>query len=169
MKPQQGDYSPYFDKYISLVEGENILTILENNCKSTQAFLQSIPEEKGNYAYTEGKWSVKQVIVHLTDTERVFGYRALTIARGDTTPLPGYDENKWADNSVHEKLTLAEVVEDFLSVRRSTFHLIKSFDDAMLSRKGIANNNTVSVIALLFVLAGHELHHVRVLKEKYNL
>jgi len=169
MRPQQGDYNPYFDNYISLVKGENILDALESNFKSTRDFLKSIPEEKGDYAYAEGKWSVKQVIIHITDTERVFAYRALTIARGDNTPLPGYDENVWADNCAAEKRTLADVVEEYLSVRQSTIHLVKSFDEEMFSRKGIANNNPASVVALLYVIAGHEIHHLNVLRERYGL
>ena len=169
MRPQQGDYNPYFDNYISLVKGENILAALESNYKITQQFLKSIPEEKGDYSYADGKWSVKQVIIHITDTERVFAYRALSIARGDNTALPGYDENVWADNCAAEKRTLADVVEEFLSVRQSIIHLVKSFDDELLSRKGIANNNSASVIALAFVIAGHELHHLNVLKERYGL
>lgn len=169
MRPQQGDYNPYFDNYISLVKGENILIVLENNLAATESFLKSIPETKGDFAYAEGKWSVKQVIIHITDTERVFAYRALTIARGDKTPLPGYDENVWAKNSAAKNRTLADVVEEFLSVRKSTIHLVKSFDEEMLSRKGTTNNNPASVISLLYVIAGHELHHLKVLKERYNL
>jgi uncharacterized damage-inducible protein DinB len=169
MRPQKGDYNPYFDNYISLVKGENILAALESNFKSTRDFLKSIPEEKADYAYAEGKWSLKQVIIHITDTERVFAYRALTIARGDNTPLPGYDENVWANNCAAEKRTIEDVVQEFLSVRQSTIHLIKSFDENIFLRKGIADNNPASVIALLFVIAGHELHHLNVLKERYTL
>lgn len=169
MRPQQGDYNPYFDNYISLVKGENILAVLERNLSTTVAFLKSIPEEKGDYAYGEGKWSLKQVIIHIADTERVFAYRALTIARGDNTPLPGYDENIWADNCAAEKRTLADVVEEFFSVRQSTIHLVKSFDEEMFLRKGTTNNNPASVVALLYFIAGHELHHLKVLKERYAL
>lgn len=169
MRPQQGDYNPYFDNYISLVKGENILAVLESNSKTTYHFLNSIPEEKGNYTYADGKWSLKQVIIHIADTERVFAYRALTIARGDNTPLPGYDENIWADNCAAEKRTLADVVEEFFSVRQSTIYLVKSFDEEMFSRKGTTNNNPASVVALLYVIAGHELHHLKVLKERYAL
>ncbi len=169
MRPQQGDYNPYFDNYISLVKGENILTELESNSKITFEFLKSIPEEKGDYAYADGKWSVKQVIIHITDTERVFAYRTLTIARGDNTHLPGYDENIWADNCDSEKRSLDDVIEEFLSVRKSTVHLVKSFDEKIFSRKGTANNNPASVIALLYVIAGHELHHINVLRERYIL
>lgn len=169
MRPQQGDYNPYFDNYISLVKGENILAVLESNSKTTHDFLTSIAEEKGNYRYADGKWNVKQVIIHITDTERVFAYRALSIARDNSVLLPGFDENTWADNSAAEKRTLTDVVEEFLAVRQSTIHLLKSFDDEMLLRKGIANNNPASVIALAFVIAGHELHHLNVLKERYGI
>lgn len=169
MRPEQGDYNPYFDNYIALVKGENILPVLENNLRTTEAFLKSIPEENGDYSYAEGKWSVKQVIIHISDTERVFAYRALTIARGDKTPLPGYDENIWANNCAAEKRTLTDVAAEFLSVRQSTIDLVKSFDDEQLSRKGTTNNNPASVIALLYVIAGHELHHLNVLKERYGL
>ena len=169
MRPQQSDYNPYFDNYISLVKGENILAALESNYKIIQQFLKSIPEEKGDYSYADDKWSVKQVIIHITDSERVFAYRALSIARADTTPLPGYDENIWAENYAAEKRTLADVVEEFLSLRQSTIHLVKSFDEIMFARKGTANNNPASVIALVYIIAGHELHHLNVLRERYEL
>jgi uncharacterized damage-inducible protein DinB len=169
MRPQQGDYNPYFDNYISLVKGENIIAVLESNLRTTRDFLKSIPEEKADYAYADGKWSVKQVIIHITDTERVFAYRALTIARADNTPLPGYDENIWANNCAAEKRTLADVLEEFLSVRQSTLYLVKSFDEEQFSRKGTTNNNPASVISLLYVIAGHELHHLNVLTERYGL
>ena len=146
MRPQQSDYNPYFDNYISLVKGENILAALESNYKIIQQFLKSIPEEKGDYSYADDKWSVKQVIIHITDTERVFAYRALSIARADTTPLPGYDENIWAENYAAEKRTLADVVEEFLSLRQSTIHLVKSFDEIMFARKGTANNNPATFL-----------------------
>lgn len=169
MRPQPGDYNAYYETYISLVKGDDVLAALESNYKNTQHFLKSIPEENGDYRYASGKWSVKQVIMHMSDTERVFAYRALRIARADTTPLPGYDENIWAENYAAEKRTLSDVVEEFLSLRQSTIHLVKSFDEKMFLRKGTANNNPASVIALVYVIAGHELHHLNVLKERYGL
>lgn len=169
MRPQQGDYNPYFDNYISLVKGENILAELENNYKSTGDFLSSIPEEKGEHRYADRKWSVKQVLIHITDCERVFAYRALSIARDNSALLPGFDENIWADNCAAEKRTIADVAEELLSVRQNTIQLVKTFDEKMLSRKGTANNNPASVIALLYVIAGHELHHLSVLKKRYGL
>jgi uncharacterized damage-inducible protein DinB len=169
MRPQPGDYAPYYETYIELVQGDDVLAALENNYITTQQFLKSIPEEKGDYRYASGKWSVKQVIMHMSDTERVFAYRALSIARGDSTPLPGYDENSWAENHASEKRTLTGVVEEFLSLRQSTIPLVKSFDEKMFGRKGTANNNPASVAALVYIIAGHELHHLNVLRERYGL
>jgi len=169
MRPQPGDYNPYFDTYISLVKGDDIVSALEKNYATTISFLKSIPVEKGDYSYAPGKWSVKQVIIHISDTERVFTYRALSIARGDTAALPGYDENIWAANSAPEKRTIADVTEEFSLLRQNTIHLFKTFGEEQFLRKGIANSKPASVIALAFVIAGHELHHLNVLKERYGL
>ncbi len=169
MRPQEGDYAPYYGSYIALVKGNDVIDALEKSNVSTQAFLKTIPEAKGNFAYAEGKWSVKQVLLHLADSERVFTYRALSIGRGDTISLPGFDENIWADNSAPEKRTIADVAEEFSLARKNTIHLFKTFDKETLSRKGVANNNPVSVLALGFMIAGHEIHHMNVLKERYKL
>jgi len=169
MRPQKSDYAPYYETYIGLVKGDNIVSALETIHSATQTFLKTIPAEKSNFRYAPGKWSVKQVLLHITDCERVFNYRALSIARGDTISLPGFDENTWAANSAPEKRTITDVAEEFSLVRQNTIHLFKTFDDEMVSRRGIANNNPVTVLALGYMIAGHEIHHINVMKERYNL
>ncbi len=169
MRPQTGDYAPYYGTYIELVKNDDLVNALGTIHSATQDFLKTISEEKSDFRYAPGKWSVKQVLLHLADSERVFTYRALSIARGDTVSLPGFDENIWAANSAPEKRTIKDVAEEFSLARQNTIHLFKTFDEEMLSRRGIANNNPVTVLALGYVIAGHEIHHVNVLKERYNL
>lgn len=169
MRPQTGDYMPYFETYISLVKGDAVLTELENNHKTTQEFLKSLKEEVGNLSYAPGKWSVKQVLLHLSDCERVFSYRALSIARKDTSALPGFNENIWAENCHPEKRTLNEIGKELSLVRQNTISLFKSFDLETFHNKGISNNNPITVLAIAYIIAGHEIHHLNVLKEKYLL
>lgn len=169
MRPQPGDYLPYFDTYISKVKSDDLLFEFEKNGALTQQFMNTISDEKGDFSYAPEKWTVKQVLLHLADCERVFAYRALTIARGDKTSLPGFDENLWADNSISRERSLKSVIEELLLVRQNTLALFKTFDENTLLRKGIASNNPVNVIALGFIIAGHEIHHINVLKDRYKL
>ncbi len=169
MRPQPGDYTPYFETYISLIKDDDFLSALEKNHTETITFLKSISDEKADFSYAPGKWSVKQVIIHISDCERVFNYRALSIARGDNVALPGFNENIYADNCAPEKRSLADVIEEFSLVRQNTICLFRTFDNAMLSRRGVSNNNPVTVLALGYVTAGHEMHHLNVLRDRYKL
>jgi len=167
-KPEADEYLAYYGKYIALV-GDDALTALRAQAASTPRLLQGGSEAKGDFRYAPDKWTVKQVLGHLADGERVFGYRALRFARADETPLPGFDENAWVPAAGFERRTLADLVVEFASVRAATIALFGSFDAAALLRRGSANGAQVSVRALAHMIAGHELHHLGLLKERYGL
>ena len=121
----------------------------------------------GEYRYAPGKWSAKEVLGHVCDTERVFAYRALRIARGDQTPLAGFEQDDYVKNGPFAKAPMEEIIEDYIAVRRASITLFRNLDEAAWVRRGVANNNEVSVRALAYIIAGHELHHRRILEEKY--
>jgi hypothetical protein len=165
--PESNEFAPFFGRYVSLVTGGNILETLEKQIQQTQSMLSSVDEERANYRYAPGKWSVKQVIGHLADAERVFAYRALRIARNDKTPLAGFEENDYVSHGPFEHCTLANLVDEYAAVRKATVQLFRALDEAAWERRGIANKDEVSVRALAYIIAGHELHHRRILEEKY--
>jgi hypothetical protein len=167
MRPNPGDYAPFFERYIQLIEGEDILKILNDQNKKTQDILNSFSEHKGNYRYAEGKWTVKEVVGHLLDSERVFAYRALCIARGEKKSLPGYEQDDYVKEGNFNRRELFDLNYEFRLLRESNLLLFRSFSPEMMQRKGFANESTVSVIALMYIIAGHEKHHMNVLKEKY--
>ena len=167
MRPSANDYAPYYSRYIDLIEGENILHLLNEQSIKTQQILNSFPEWKGNYASAEGKWTVKQVIGHLMDVERIMAYRALCIARNEKKPLPSMEQDDYVREGRFNERELFDLNYEFRLIRETNMLLFKSFDEEILSRKGIAAEKEVSVLALLFIIAGHEKHHIDVLKEKY--
>ncbi len=167
MKPNPGDYSDYYNGYVNLVEGDDIIKTLYEQNKKTQDILNSFSEHKGNYRYTDGKWTVKEVVGHLIDTERVFAYRALCIARGEKKSLPGFEQDDYVKEGNFNRRELFDLNYEFRLLRESNLLLFKSFTSEMLKRKGFANEASISVLAILFIIAGHELHHMNVLQEKY--
>jgi hypothetical protein len=167
MRPSPGDYSTYYESYIKLIEGDDILRILNDQSKRTQDILNSFSEHKGNYCYAEGKWTVKEVVGHLLDTERVFAYRALCIARGEKKSLPGFDQNDYVKEGNFNRRELFDLNYEFRLLRESNLLLFRSFTPEMLKLKGFANETSVTVLAILFIIAGHEKHHMKVLREKY--
>ena len=166
-RPQPGEYAPYYDRYISLVQGEDILNTLDQQRRDTMLLLSCRDEEDGNFRYAPEKWSAKEVLGHVCDTERVFAYRALRISRADATPLEGFEQDDYVRNGPFAHRPLADQVEDFIAVRRATLSLLRNLDEAAWLRRGIANKNEVTVRALAYIIAGHELHHCRILEEKY--
>jgi hypothetical protein len=166
-RPQAGEYAPYYDRYISLVEGEDILNTLDQQRRETMVLLCGRDDVDGDFRYAQGKWSAKEVLGHVCDTERVFAYRALRISRADATPLEGYEQDDYVRNGPFAQRPLADLVEDFIAVRRATLSLLRNLDEAAWSRRGIANKNEVSVRGLAYIIAGHELHHRRILEERY--
>jgi uncharacterized damage-inducible protein DinB len=166
-RPDAREHAPYFGKYIALVQGDNVVTALETQVAETLALLRGLSEAQGVLRYAPEKWSVKQVIGHLIDAERIFAYRALRIARGDQTPLPGFDENSYVANADFDALRLRDLTDEFACVRQASLHLFKHLTDAAWLRRGVSNNNEISVRALAYIAAGHELHHRGILQTRY--
>ncbi len=166
-RPKLNDYAPYYGTYISKVNGENVLQVLEDQLEETQAFLTSISEDQGNYSYQTGKWSIKEVIGHIIDTERVMAYRALSIARGEKKELPGFDQDEFVINANFNNRSVANLAYELMFLRESNLVLFKSFDKDDFSKRGVASGNEVTVEALLYIIAGHEIHHINFLKENY--
>lgn len=166
-RPQINEHPAYYTHYIGLVKGDNILKQLEDQVIDIQAIISEIPEEKENYAYAPGKWTIKEVLGHIIDTERIMAYRALRFARKDKTALPGFDENEYVANSDYNKRTLYDIAHEFAIVRESNLALFKHFNEEALDQRGTANNNEATVRAILFMIAGHANHHLNVIKTKY--
>lgn len=167
MRPAENDYAPYYKGYIELIPGDDILKILLEQTKDCQNILNSFPEHKGDYRYAEGKWTVKQAIGHIMDTERVFTYRALCIARGEKKPLPGFEQDDYVKTGKFESRNLSELVYELRLMRESNLLLFRSFDNEMMNRRGTASGYDVTVNALLFMIAGHMQHHLDILRERY--
>ncbi|MGC4104652.1 DinB family protein [Ferruginibacter sp.] len=166
-KPLSTAHPSYFDRYISLVPEDDLAVAFNNQLPLITALLKSIDEEKSNYAYAEGKWTIKELLQHMTDTERIFAYRSLCFARGDKASLPGFDENEYAANSNAGTRSWNDLVEEFLLVRKTTEILFNSFTNEALNTSGIANNNPTSALSMGFTVVGHVYHHSRILKERY--
>jgi hypothetical protein len=172
LRPQPGEYAPYYDRYISLVHSNDahsndILAAFEDQRRQTLLLLSGRPEADGDLSYAPDKWSLKEVLGHLNDTERIMSYRALRIARGDQTPIEGYEQDDYVRNGPFARRSLSDLIEDYIAVRRATISLFRNLDEAAWTRRGVANKNEVSVRALAYIIAGHELHHRRILEEKY--
>lgn len=166
-KPSPTNYPGYFQKYIDQVPESDFYTALNNQTKAVESFLSAITEEKSLHAYADGKWSIKEMLQHIIDTERIFCYRALCFARGENNNLPGFDENEYAANSYANQRNWNSLVQEFLMVRKATAALFESFSETALSATGTANNNTTSVLSIGFILTGHYYHHKKILIERY--
>ena len=166
LKPTE--YFDYFSHFLSLVpQDESIVESLELVFKANLEFFLSIPEDKLEYSYKEGKWTVKELLNHLIDTERIFNYRALRIARNDKTPMEGFDENDYSDHSFANTRSMDSLIKEYKSVKLATISLFSSFSPDVLLREGIASGHNVSVRAIGFIISGHEIHHISVIKERY--
>jgi hypothetical protein len=165
--PQPGEYAPYYGRYVELVSGQDILTTLEDQRRQTVLLLSCRTEAEGDFRYAPGKWNAKEVLGHVCDTERVFAYRALRFARADATPIEGFEQDDYVRHGPFAQRPLPDLIEDYIAVRRSTISLLRPLDEAAWSRRGAANKNEVTVRALAYIIAGHELHHRRILEEKY--
>lgn len=166
-RPNKTEHAPYYGRYISLVPDGDILTMLSNQSFETLSLLRIIPEADGNFRYAPDKWSIKELIGHVIDTERIFAYRALRFSRNDRTPLPGYEQDDYVRNASFNNYPLGDLASEFECVRKSTLFLFKHLDGESWMRRGIANENEVSVRALAYIIAGHELHHREILRTKY--
>jgi uncharacterized damage-inducible protein DinB len=162
----EGEYPPYAAKYVNLVGNGPIIEILEYLQQTTHHFFTRMDPDKGKYAYAEGKWTVKQVLGHMIDTERVFAYRALVFAR-DPLALPGFDQDAWMVNTNFNERTLEDLANEFNAVRETTLYFLKTVTEEQSTQKGTASGFPVSVRGLAYMVAGHELHHLKLLKELY--
>jgi uncharacterized damage-inducible protein DinB len=167
-RPQQSEFAPFYAGYIGKVPDSGPAALLTEQIATFET-LRSLPEDTGNHAYADGKWTVKEVVGHLADAERVFSYRLTRIARGDRTPLAGFDEHAWAKTAPHGRRKMSSVVDEMIAVRRSTLALIDSLDDSSVSNTGLANNHPVSARAICWILAGHTTHHLEILNERYGV
>jgi uncharacterized damage-inducible protein DinB len=167
MRPKENEYAPYYQRYIERVVGEDIITILDNQINEFLELMETIPEEKKIYSYDEGKWTVAELLGHIIDTERIMAFRALWFARNDPNPLPGFEQDDFIQSANFNDRTLLSLADEWTHLRKSNIILFRHFDDAALQRRGVANYNQVTVLALLFIIAGHMTHHLDILKEKY--
>jgi len=165
--PDASEYAPYYGQYISLVKGGDVLRALEDQIPATSALLERLSDQQADYRYAPGKWSIKEVLGHLTDTERIMSYRALRMARGDQKPLAGFEQDDYVRAAEFGHRTLAGLLEEFNAVRRATLALFQNLEPEAWTRRGIANEKEVTVRALAYIIAGHELHHRKILQEKY--
>jgi uncharacterized damage-inducible protein DinB len=166
-RPGANDSHPAQHAYIALVPEDDVLSAMEQQSSATQRIFSSLDEGKASYRYATGKWSVKQIIGHLADAERVFGYRALCIARGETNPLPGFDEDLYVQHAGFDDWRLGDLAEEYALVRRSNIVFFRNLPEEAWERRGVANDHPVTVRALAYSIVGHERHHLNVLRERY--
>ena len=167
-RPDQSEFAPFYAGYIGKVPDSGPGPLMQQQIGELER-LRALPEDQANHAYAAGKWTVKELIGHVADAERVFSYRLTRIARGDKTPLSGFDENAWAKAAPHGRRKMTEVVDEMIAVRRATLMLVDSLDESTVSNVGLANNNSVSARAICWIMAGHSQHHFDILREKYGV
>ena len=166
-RPNAGEYFEYYGTYISLVPDGDVRDILRGQLSETIAVLSGVPDAKAAKAYGPGKWTLKEMVLHMCDAERVFGYRMLRIARGDATPLPGFDQNSWVPHSCANDRPLTNLVMEFAAIRASTLALVDSISPEGWLRMGTASDHKISARALAYIAAGHERHHLKIARERY--
>lgn len=169
MRPDPTTYDSALAAYIDLVPEEEICDALDAQSGETQRLLAAVDDERAGYRYAPDKWSIKEVVGHIADAERIFGYRALAVARGETRPLPGFDENAYARNAGFDAWRIGDLSESFALLRRANIVLFRNLAPDAWTRSGTANGRSVSVLALAYVTLGHERHHLKVLRERYGL
>lgn len=168
-RPTTAEAADYYFTYIGKVPDGDVLEQLANQIVETQALLGTVGEERAGYRYEPGKWSIKQVVGHLADTERVFAYRALSFSRGDQGPIPGMDQDRWIEGGRFDELSLASIVEDLVAIRGSTLTLFRGFSEEQWNRTGTASDLPFQAGAIAWIIAGHELHHRGVLETLYGV
>jgi hypothetical protein len=166
-RPLPEEFASYYAAYIGKVPGNNVIDALRQQKARFLGLVKAIPEEKGDFAYAPGKWTIKELIGHVLDTERIFAYRALRISRGDKVNLPGFEQDDYVPAGRFAKRSLGSLVAEYESVRNASLSLAESFDSQAWLELGSASNSPFSVRALVYIIAGHELHHLKVLQEKY--
>jgi DinB superfamily len=167
MRPNKTEYAAYYETYVSLVEEIDIVSAMRNQADELREIFSQITDEKGLYRYATGKWSIKELLGHLIDGERVFAYRALRFARADKTELAGFDQDPYIENASFDAVNLQDLLEEILSLRNANTLFFNNLTDEAWSRTGVASENEISVRAIAYILVGHIRHHVKILKEKY--
>lgn len=166
-RPEKNEYDAYYERYVSLVEETDIVSALENQSDELRNLLADIAEEKSFHAYAEGKWTIKELVGHMIDGERIFAYRALRIGRADLTPLEGFEQDGYIENANFNERTLLELTEELSLLRRANNLFFKNLSDAAWLRVGTASDAPVSVRALAYIMVGHIRHHANILRERY--
>ena len=167
MRPNQEEYPSYYEDYIKLVPDGELVSILEENLSKTLTLFQSITEANGEFRYAPGKWSIKEVLGHMTDTERIMSARLLRFGRGDSTPLPGFNENIYVNGANFNQRSLKSLLEEFMVTRNATITLIKNMPEEAWLRKGLANQYENTTRAVAYMIVGHEMHHCQIIRERY--
>lgn len=166
-RPAASEYLPYYERYIGLVPEGDVVSTLVNQMIETQSLLRALPASVATYRYAPEKWSVNELVGHMIDSERIFTSRALRFARNDPAPMPSFDQNDYVRNATFDSYPLADLASELEAVRQATIFLFRHMDEQAWSRRGVANNAEVSVRALAYIVAGHELHHREILSARY--
>lgn len=166
-RPIEGEYPSYFEGYIKLVPNGEIVSILQENLLGTISLFQGIPVSNGDFQYAPDKWSIKEVLGHMTDTERIMSVRLLRFGRGDSTPLPGFNENIYVKGANFNQRTLENLLDEFTVTRNATITLIQNMSEESWGRKGLSNNHETTARSLAYMITGHELHHCQIIRERY--
>lgn len=166
-KPQKEEYDPYYEKYVSLVDEDSLVDALAAQSGEIEELFRTVPEDRGTFAYADGKWTIKELFSHLIDGERMFMYRIFRIARGDKTPIEGFEQNGYIENAHANRRTFADLTSEFAALRNANIHLFRNLNEDDWLRTGTANKAEISVRALAFIMAGHIRHHVSILNERY--
>lgn len=166
-RPQAGEYNSYYQRYIDLATEDDVVAALDAQSHETATLLGTLSEQQASHRYAPDKWSLKQLIGHVTDGERIFAYRALCIARGETNPLPGFEQEPYVVNGGSDERSISNLAEELAAVRRANVLMLRGLSEEAWQRSGTASDNPVSVRALAFIMLGHERHHLRVLRERY--
>jgi len=168
-KPLENEYAEFFSSYVSLITEADILSVLSGQPAELRQLVHGVTGEREHYRYASGKWTIREVVSHMIDAERVFAYRAFCISRGESASLPSFDENEYAAQSRSDNVPLAELVDEFSTVRKSNLPFLSRLDESNWKRLGAAGKNPISVRALAFIMAGHVRHHCTILKERYGV
>ncbi len=166
-RPDLSTTPPFYHNYINLVPGDDLMIAFKKEGPEFIRFLESIPDDKYDYRYAQGKWTLRESLQHIIDTERIFAYRALRFARKDATPLQGFDENLYGETSKADKRNWNDLLEEFKTVRKSSEYLFGSFDEEQLNATGTSSNKSIGVLALGYIIIGHTVHHKKIIQERY--
>jgi len=166
-KPEANEFHGFYAAYVEMVGVQDVLQMLKEQKSDFLQFIKTIPNDRYNYAYAQGKWTIKQLLRHLIDAERMFGYRAMAIARGDQSKLPGFDDHLYVHNADDSKNSMQELMTEFESMREGHIHMILNFTSQATERMGNANGSDISVRAIIYIIAGHLAHHKQIITERY--